>query len=203
MIKTIAFDLGGTYFTHGARIALKKLYNILDIPKEELDKKLKDVNDTAGNEYRRGKLTRDEYWTIVQKALGVDEATAKKMEISWHSSYEPNVGMDDLVAALRKKYRVIAFTGSIKERADYLNKRYDLFNKFDDIIFTFNVGFTKKEKGFYDFFFKAIRCKPSECIAIDDKQHVLDKLKPLGVKTILFKNANQVAATLNKFGVKI
>ena len=203
MIKTIAFDLGGVYFTHGARIALKKLYTMLDIPKNELDEKLKNVNDTAGNEYRRGKLTRDEYWIIVQKALGVDAATAKKMEINWHSSYTPNTGMPELVAALRKKHRVVAFTGSIKERADYLDKKYNLLKTFDEIVFTFNVGFTKKEKEFYPFFLDVIKCRPEECVAVDDKQHVLDKLKALGAKTVLFKDANQVAEDLKKFGVKI
>jgi HAD superfamily hydrolase (TIGR01509 family) len=109
--------------------------------------------------------------------------------------------MRELVQKLRKRYRVIAFSGSIRERIDYLNKRYGLKQDFDDLILSFNFGFTKKEIEFYKILIKRIKCKPEECVLIDDSPIVLEIAKSFKIKTILFKNLKQLEFDLKNLKI--
>ena len=111
--------------------------------------------------------------------------------------------MKELVVKLRKNYKVIAFSGNIRERIEYLNEKYDLYNDFDDFLLSFEVGFAKREIEFYKILLKRIKCKPEECVFIDDYQEFLDIAKSLGIKTIFWKNTKQLKSDLRKIGVKV
>jgi len=129
-----------------------------------------------------------------------------KLQEIWNSSYKPIKGVKEIVAKLRKNYKVIAFSGTTKERTEYQNKKYGLLKDFDDFVLSFEVGFTKREIEFYKILLKRLgkmKCKPEECILIDDTKMVLGIAKSFGLKTILFKNPKQLKSDLWKLGVKI
>jgi HAD superfamily hydrolase (TIGR01509 family) len=111
--------------------------------------------------------------------------------------------MKELVSELRKNYKVVAFSGNIKERIKYLNEKYKLNKDFDDFVLSFDVGFDKREKEFYRILLEKIKCKSKECLFVDDRQDFLNIAKLLGIKTIPFKNAEQLKFDLRKFGIKI
>jgi HAD superfamily hydrolase (TIGR01509 family) len=111
--------------------------------------------------------------------------------------------MEELVRKLRKNYRVIVFSGNIRERIEYLDKKYGLYDKFDELVFSFDTGLSKREMKMYDILLERINCKPQECVCIDDSEGVLEIEKSLGMKTILFKDAEQLKEELRKLGVNI
>ena len=203
MIKTIVFDLGGVYFTLGTRIALPELYKRIEAPQEKIREVFTGHNRKEGWLFRKGKITKEEFWELAVKKLKINKKQIEKLREIWHSSYKPNTGMENLVQKLRKNYRVIVFSGNIKERVDYLDKKYGLYDDFDDFVFSFDFGLTKRDVKFYKILLKKIKSKPRECVCIDDSQRVLALEKSFGMKTILFKNAKQVKADLKKLGVKI
>lgn len=203
MIKTIVFDLGGVYFKQGTRIALPKIYKFANVPKEKVDEFFKSYPKKEGWMYRRGKITKKEFWKAAVKKLEINKNLISELEEIWHSSYKPIKGMRELVSKLGKNYRVIVFSGNIKERIEYLNQKYGLNNDFDDFIFSFDFGFNKREIEFYKILLEKIKCQPDEAVCIDDSQRVLDIEKSLGIKTILFKNAEQVKSELQEFKVNI
>lgn len=88
------------------------------------------------------------------KRLKIDKKIVPKLQELWHSSYEPVKGMKELIANLRKNYTVIVFSGSIKERVEYLNNKYSLYNDFDDFVLSYDVGYSKRDVGFYKFLLK-------------------------------------------------
>ena len=203
MIKTIVVDLGGVYFEAGTRIALQKIYRLLNVPKENVDEIFEGYPRKEGFLYRKGKLTKEKFWKAAVKKLKIDKKMVLRLQEIWHSSYKPIKGMKELITRLRKNYRVLVFSGNIKERIKYLNRKYNLKEDFDDFIFSFDFGFNKKEIEFYTILLKRIVCRPEECIIIDDVQEFLDTARSFGLKTILFKNPNQLKSDLKKFGVKI
>ena len=134
MIKTIVIDLGGVYFTPGTKIAVKKIRKITNASKQKIDEIFEGYPKKEGWLYRRGKITKKAFWNAAIKKLKIDRRLVPKIQEIWHSSYKPIKGMRELVQRLRKRYRVIAFSGSIRERVNYLNKRYGLKQDFDDLI---------------------------------------------------------------------
>ncbi len=203
MIKTIVFDLGGVYFCSGTKVIFRHLNKLKFLPE---DRKRKIDYIFTGKEkalYGMGKLTRRQFWKAIAKKLQLSKNQLLRLEKIWHSSYKPNRGMRTLVRRLRKNYRVIVFSGNIKERVEYLHKKYGLLNEFDDFVFSFDFGTNKKEKKFYKILLKKIKCKPEECVCVDNSSQVLEMEKSLGMHTILFKNAKQLKTDLRKFNIKI
>ncbi len=199
MIKTIVFDLGGVYFTAGTPIAIKKIYDLVNVPKKKVDELFSAHPRKEGFLYRKGKLTKYEFWYAAIKKLKINNVS--KLQEIWHDSYEPIVGMQKLTDDLRKKYRVIVFSDTIRERVECLDKKYHFKKHFDYLLFSFNVGFNKYEKGFYKILLKKINCNPAECIFIDNARLFLKTASAFGVNTILFNNVQDLKSKLKKFGV--
>ena len=206
MIKTIVIDLGGVYFENGTKIALPKIYKLVNVPKEKVDEIFCGYPHKEGWLYRRGKISKKKFWKAAVKKLKINKKMVSKLQEIWNSSYKPIKGVKEIVAKLRKNYKVIAFSGTTKERTEYQNKKYGLLKDFDDFVLSFEVGFTKREIEFYKILLKRLgkmKCKPEECILIDDTKMVLGIAKSFGLKTILFKNPKQLKSDLWKLGVKI
>ncbi len=203
MIKTIVFDFGGVYFTQGTALALPEIYRMVEVSEETVREVFTSHNRQEGWLYRKGMITREGFRKLAQLKLKISGEKLARLINLWHSSYRPAEGMEGLVLALKKRYRVIVFSGNIEERVEYLNIKYGLEELFDDFIFSFEFGFNKREKEFYDVLVQNIRCLPEECVCIDDQQRVLDEEKELGMHTILFQNADQVSRGLRRLGVKI
>lgn len=61
MIKIIIVDLGGVYFKHGTRLFLIKIRKLIDAPYKKISEIFESSNGD-GLQYRRGKLTKEEFW---------------------------------------------------------------------------------------------------------------------------------------------
>jgi len=206
MIKIIIIDLGGVYFTNGTEIALPKIYKLVKVPKKKVYEVFCGYPHKEGWLYRRGKIKKEKFWETAIKKLKINKKLVPKLQKIWNSSYKSMKGMKEMVDKLRKNYKVIAFSGTTKERIEYQNKKYDLLKNFDDFILSFKVGSTKREIEFYKILLKKLekmKYEPKECILIDDAQFVLDIAKSFGIKTLLFKNPRQLKSDLRKLNVKI
>ncbi len=210
MIKAIICDWSGVYFKTGTNEALKKFYKIIRSPKSKIDAVFS--FPIYGNKrwlrwlYNKGKITKRDFWKAVSKKLNLDEKLISKLQQIWHSSFKPDKGMVNIISELRKNYKVLVFSGTIKERVEYLNRKYKLPDRFDDFVLSYEVGFNKDELEFYKALLrklKKVNLKPKECIFIDDHQEFLDKAKKFGIKTILFKNSQKLKSDLKEFSLKI
>ena len=69
MIKTVIFDLGGVYFTDGTKRAVDVISERYGVSKD----KVKEVfSNNLGLEYRRGKITADDFWNKAKEQWGID-----------------------------------------------------------------------------------------------------------------------------------
>ena len=203
MIKVIVFDLGGVCFTDGTEVLLQKVYKRVSVPKEIVDGLFRGRANTEGWLYRKGKMTPDEFWDAVAKKLAVGMKDAVEIRKLWLSSYKPIPGMKNIVAKLRKNYKVVVFSGTMKERMDYLEEKYEVRNDFDDFVLSFETGFHKNEKEAYEILLERIGCRPDECVLIDDKEIALDFARQFGMKTVLFRNPEQLKAEFVKMCVVV
>lgn len=202
-MKTIIFDLGGVYFTEGTGIAVKKIKKILDAPDKKIEEIFRASPGKEGQLYRRGKLTKKQFWDKAVKKLGIERRVIPELQKIWHGSYKPIKGMKSLVRKLRKNYRVVVLSGNTRERVSYLNKKYGLNKEFDRYFYSFNFGFNKWDKKFYSICLKKLNTKITDCIFIDDKASHIKTAEYFGLKTILFKNPQQLKRDLVKMGVRV
>ncbi len=206
MIKAIILDLGGVYFSDGTNIAFEKIKSLIKVPREKLEQLFHGKQGTLGGLFYRGKIEPEVFWKKVAQELQIDTSTARKLREIWYSAYTPNLGMKELILRLRKRYKLIVFSGNIKERVELLDKKYQFKQNFDDFVFSFEVGATKKDPIFYEALIEKLsklNIKPEEAILVDDKEKALEMAKSFHINTILFKDTEQLNWDLNRFGIKI
>ncbi|MDQ5938473.1 MAG: hypothetical protein QG603_272 [Patescibacteria group bacterium] len=200
-IKTIIFDLGGVYFTAGTKIAKEKIISLTQAPASIVDEIFEAQPHKEGFWYRNGQISQEEFWQAAKSKLGITTTQVTEIRELWHSSYTPIAGMKELVQNVRKQYKVVAFSGNIKERIEYLNHKYDLLQDFDDFVLSYEIGYSKLEPEFFKILIQKINCQADEAILIDDNQKFVNLSIELGFHGLVFKNIEQIKNDLIKSGV--
>jgi len=204
-IKTIVFDLGGVYFTPGALIAIDKIREIYDITDVTTLKSIfSDEANADGSLLRRGLITMDEFESRLFMKMKIPERkNINHTRYIWYNAYCPNYGMKYLVKKLKEKYRLVIFSGNIKERVEFLEKRNDFLKYFDDTVFSYDYQKNKSDIGFYEELLNHIDCEPSEALVIDDEKKNLKMAQSLGLNGIHFYYIEKLIEDLKKFDIYV
>ena len=199
MIKLIVMDLGGVYFTSATHTLVDEVAQIVSAPKQRINEIFSCSPSKEGLAYRQGKYTRDEFWELAMKELGIKHDMIFHLEKLWFDAYLPKPEMQKLVRRLRKHYTLMVFSGNFKARIEYLNKEYHLKKEFDDFLYSYDTGCSKGDSHFYKHLIKKLdkhHVRPEEALFIDDHQKFLDKAKSFGIKTLLFETPEKLEKDL-------
>lgn len=200
-IKFVILDLGGVYFTDGTSLALERIEGISHYDKRTVDELFKEAPGKEGYLFRIGKLSSGEFWDAVSERLGISKGDASKMRETWLAAYEPRPGMKELVQQLRRNYKVVAFSNTMKERIDYLEEKYGLMKDFDAYVFSYEYGMTKRDPAFFRTMLGAINADVGDCVFVDDKDSYLDAARILGMESIKFADKESLVKDLATLGV--
>ena len=195
LIKAIVFDLGGVYFEDGTAKAMKKFEKILNLQVEKLSEVFGEQG--YGRDYRLGKISESEFWEAARESLNLDPGMIKRLKEIWHSSYTQNKSMKTLVRELRKDYKVAVLSNNIKERVQYLNRKYNLNKEFDDYVYSFKYGFMKPDSKLFRILFQKLQIEQDEVVIIDNSAINIETFRRLGFKTILFQSVKQLKRELS------
>ena len=198
MIKALIFDLGGVVLNRGLwlfRDYLTKTYGVTD-------------EDTISifikryyKPYFSGKINEEEFWRCSLKDLGIkaDWAGLKQKLLDF---YEPNEGMFDLLSSLKGKgYKTVLLSDQTKEWWPYLNKKYNIEPHFDYCIISAKVGVHKPDERIYRIALEKSQTSAENSVFIDDLEKNLVPARKLGVKTILYKDTEQLKKELISLGI--
>ncbi|MBY8983406.1 MAG: HAD-IA family hydrolase [Candidatus Lokiarchaeota archaeon] len=203
-IKTIIFDLGGVYFTPGSFLAIEKIREIYDIKNEKLLREFfSDNPNSEGNLIRKGLMTIDEFEEKLFSKLEINKKERKHTRYIWFGSYCIHYGIEDLVKALKKQYRLLIFSGNVRERIEYLDKKCNFLRYFHDAVFSFDYQKNKDDLQFYEELTKHIECEPSEAILIDDEKKNVKIARSLGFKGIHYYYTEKLIEDLKNYGINI
>ena len=203
-IKTIVFDLGGVYFTSGSYLGIEKIREIYDIENLSLLKEIfSDLPNTDGNLIRRGLITIEEFEKRLFMKMNIQNKDRDHIRYIWFGSYCLHYGIEAIVKELTKNYRLIVFSGNVRERVEYLNERYNFLNYFDDAVFSYDYHANKDDLEFYKELIEHINCDPSETILIDDEKKNIQIARSLGFKGIHFYYTEKLVRDLKKFNINL
>jgi HAD superfamily hydrolase (TIGR01509 family) len=111
--------------------------------------------------------------------------------------------MKNILKQLSKKYRLVAFSGNVRERIKYISKRYYFLKHFDDMIFSFDYNLSKRNIEFYNELLGHIDCEPAEAILIDNSWRNIKRAKKVGLNGIFYSYTKQLLKNLKDFKVEI
>jgi HAD superfamily hydrolase (TIGR01509 family) len=199
MIKVIVIDLGGVLFAEGKSIAIDKLSREYGYDRDLVRKIL---SSGQSMDLRKGLISDETFWNWVQKQIpqGYDAATIAKQ---WYDGYVLDQEVLALIKALKGKYRLVAFSGNIRSRVQYLDQKYRFRKTFDLEIYSFDYHLTKPEGEFVEVMLRSVGCEPHEIVYVDDNQDYARPAADRGVNVVIYSTGeiDKLRIELRRLGV--
>ncbi|MBT7902284.1 HAD-IA family hydrolase [Candidatus Woesearchaeota archaeon] len=110
-------------------------------------------------------------------------------------------GALSVITKLKKKYKLVIMTDSDGERKIKIRriKLLGIYDLFDLIVTADDIGQNKPNTKFYNYIFKKMGVKASECVMMGDKPEVdLELAKKMGLRTIWAKHGSWAEQEENK-----
>lgn len=198
MIEAIVFDLGGVLVSNSDPAIFKDIANEFKISYDKAVSAAKDLIP----EHQRGKMNDEEFWKKFSKNVGKDLPSCWR-EL-WLRTYKTETKRDDNVLKIIREltnngYLVGALTNTIKSHFEY-NKSIGLFDYFDIVVASCEVGFRKYEDiEIYELTAEKLGVKKENIGYTDDKK---ENLKYFG-ELIHYINHKQFDSELRKRNIKL
>jgi putative hydrolase of the HAD superfamily len=197
-IRAIVFDLGGVLFTEGKAVAMEQLAREHGYDPELIDQILHSSNSL---DLRRGLITDEDFWGWVQtQSPNYDALLIRNV---WYHGYVLDDDIFKLIKRLRRKYQIVAFSGNIKSRIDFLEERYKFRHLFDKEVYSFDHHVTKPEKEFVEVMVREVKCKPEEIVYIDDNEQYTKPARDMGLRVLIYSRGEveKLKTDLTKLGI--
>lgn len=198
-IKAIIFDAGGVIIEqHNQLDEFAKIFKPSD--KQLFWKKIKHYVGPL----HKGEISEKEYWKRIANSENIDPKIIPQN--LWTKNYEKttkiNKSVVDLIKNLRKNYKTILISNTIKPHV-IVNRKRKLFENFDDVLNSNEVHLLKDASEIFKFALERDKLDAQECVFIDDIQKFIKIANSIGIRGILFKNINQLKKELVSLGVNI
>jgi len=197
-IKTIIFDIGGV-------LALGKKEGVHERVIKKLGITIDDYWDSIEDIYSksiRGKISEKEVSKGLAKNFNIPEKKLKKLyETAYKKSFESNKKLYKFALDLRKKdynIGILSDQWHLSKKVLVLKKYY---KNFDPVFISCDVKDKKPHKEIFEFLLKKLNSPPKNVLFIDDRQWNINAAKNIGIKTILFKNNNQLIKEIKNYQI--
>lgn len=155
-----------------------------------------------------GKITSTEFWEKVGQKLafmGMGRVVpAWKFKGFWESIMLETLRVHEdvlsLVGKLRPKYTVGALSNTISEHANVLQTR-GLYQNFSPVVLSCQIGMRKPNADIYKKAAEMARCKPGNCLLIDDMAENIEGALKAGYQAIHFRNYDELRLELHRKGL--
>lgn len=199
-IKGIIFDVGGV-------LVEKFGAEFIEYASRELKirpGKLKGVIQKEEGVLQRGEETSLEFWHRVCGKLKTKCPSDKILQTLWIEPYKQYAKIKneviDFVKKLGENYKLAILSNTIKEHSQ-INQERKLFDYFDEVLLSDEIGLRKPEKEFFDEASKKLGLPFKNLIFVDDEMRWVKAARKHGLNAILFKNRKQLEITLKGRGV--
>jgi len=200
-IKGIIFDNGGVRETDTEEAICRKFAKMLGKNYASVKKVFKFVD----HDLQTRKIDNKEFCEIIAKRLRAD-VKIEKLENLLLDVYVKNSrffqDVDEIVAKLRKAGYKLAILSNIEPNLAEFNKRRKLYDGFDVVVLSCDVGLRKPDPKIFKLVLKKLSLKAEECFFVDDKAEHVTAARKLGIHAILFKNSSHLERELRKLDVR-
>lgn len=199
-IKAIIFDVGG--------VLLEKDWDKI---KEDMQRKhgfstkiYSDYPKSMHKHYRGLSTGKKTFKNVIRLLSGKKniQKILKDYELSHKRNTKKNTPLFNILKKLRENYKLYCLT-DINDLHHWFHKRNKVYSNFLKTYASCNTGLKKPDKKCFKLILKNQGLKPEETIFIDDKRENVLSARSLGIKSIVFKNNDQLIKNLNKLGIKI
>ena len=191
MIQAVIFDIGGVLIKEPAKSREEYCARKLKVPLEKFVKAYKRLLP----DFTMGKISEEEFWQKISEELKIKKPEVGLWQEGLMQAYQENTKVFEIVFSLKLNgYKTAVISNTEMPSLEYFKEEY--LKIFDACIYSCEEGAAKPEEKIYRIALEKLNVEPEEAVFIDDKQEHINGAEKLGIKTILFKNAEQLARDL-------
>lgn len=199
-ITTLFFDVGGVVLTNGwDRHQRRAAVQHFGLDWEEFA----DRHELVSAQFETGALTLDEYLerTVFYRAR---DFTRDAFVDFMQSRSAPIAGTVDVIRDLAAgPYLLATLNNESAELNRYRITHFGLRDYFDAFFSSASLGVRKPDREIYDMALSITMRDPAECVFIDDRELNLHCASLQGMRTILFRDPDQLRNDLAALGVAV
>jgi putative hydrolase of the HAD superfamily len=199
MIRTIIFDLGGVIVPLAFHRGYAQLEQRCGIPAAEIPKRIASTNLVP--HFESGRLEPKAFVEQLCQHIGAD-LTFEEFCSIWTSVFLPHTLVsEDLIAGLKKNYRLVLLSNTNAIHWDMIRENYSLLRHFDEYVLSYKVGAMKPKERIYQEAIAKAQCAPQQCFFTDDVPAYVEGAKAAGIQAAQFINQEQLVADLRAHNV--
>lgn len=198
MIKVIISDLGNVLVKNYPQRACRKL---TDKCAHNVDEVSWFAPESVHRLMDTGKVSKQYLYRQAVKNLKLKGVSQKKFEDIYGNIFSNNIPVQKLMRKLSKSYVMVLLSNTDAIHFEYIQKHFPIINIFPHQIASYKVGYVKPQKQIFQAALKKAKCKPSECVFVDDKLENVKGARRLGIKAIQYTTTTNLRSELKKLGV--
>lgn len=183
---TILCDLGNVLINFDHRIAVKKI--LCCTLKNEQDIYQLFFDSGLTKNYEEGKITSLDFFKRVRDSLELDMDYDAFLPI-WNDIFFEtplNKKIQDFLRAIKGRYKLVMISNINKTHYEFLKKKMSVFNEFDKLALSYEIGFRKPAAEIYDAALKSVNTAPTRVFYIDDRQDLIEAASKFGIRGVAF-----------------
>ena len=196
MIKAVIFDVGGVILAGRIEDISERTARKLGVDTTRFEQARTKYHKAA----QTGELSTGQLLENVSRDLGVGKGLLEKAWLEAYDEMPVDHKVLEIVDALNEKGCRVALITNTTGLSKTLHEKYRFHSRFNPLVESYKVGFLKPDRGIYEKTLKDLGTSPSETIFIDDRAEHLVPAQEIGLKTILFKDAEQLKQKLSDLG---
>lgn len=197
----MVFDFGMVLSGPPSPKAIEQMLRItsLDVPR------LTEFYWADRHAYDEGKLTGLAFWRNLSAAAGLDLNEAQIEELAEWDARMWTTENPAMVAWQRRLKECGLKTGVLSNMGDNVHERlereFDWLNQFDTLVWSYQLGIAKPDAAIYRYALEQLGVTPCEALFLDDKPVNVDAARALGMKAVVFSNAERLREELIELGL--
>jgi putative hydrolase of the HAD superfamily len=179
-------DLGNVLVNFDHRIAVKKILKFT--PKKEEDIYQLFFDSGITKDYEEGKIGSLDFFKRVKDSLELDMDYGVLLPI-WNDIFFEtplNKKIQDFLIEVKGKYKLVMISNINETHYEFLKEKMPIFQEFDKLILSYEVGFRKPSPEIYNAALRAVGAKNSGAFYIDDRADLIEAASVLGIKGMGF-----------------
>ena len=160
------------------------------------------VRDEIYHGHERGTVSDAAFFAHLRAQLGIDISDAQFLE-GWNAIFVgPMPGIAPLLARAAENVPLYAFSNTNQPHIAHFSPVYaELLGHFREIFLSSSIGLRKPNAEAYDHVVQAIGVPAERIVFFDDLAENIDVARACGLKAVLVRSTDDVAAALEALGI--
>jgi HAD superfamily hydrolase (TIGR01509 family) len=200
-IEALLFDLGKVLIDFDFEIGLRSMLASCLTPRDKFEAVLWD--EKWMRRYERGEISTEDFHKYLCDSASLNMDLARFQE-TWSSIFLPDpIVSEDILLALKANYPLILVSNTNHGHAEFIRDKYNIFNHFDHLIFSHEVGSLKPDRRIFESAIAASGRSPGNLFFTDDREENVLAAREMGMHAHRFVSEPLLVEALGEFGVQV